>query len=309
MENAQQSMEMNTSHQIAGRDLYAWKQAAIAQARSAGIEPAEVDWLLRELLHLDLLSLRLLNGSTQLTTLISLDDLTHLWQRRLDERIPLQYLTGATPWRNFALKVSPAVLIPRPETELIVDLAAQLARAYGLQKPFRWADLGTGSGAIAIGLAQLWPEAEIHAVDVSSEALAIAQDNAQRLNRSAAMTFHQGHWWLPLESLKGQFQGMVSNPPYIPTGLIPSLQAEVARHEPHLALDGGEDGLEALRSLVQQSPDYLMPGGVWLVEIMVGQAQAVMHLLQADGRYDHIQAHQDWSGIERFISAQVIHTP
>ncbi len=304
-----QSPAMGTeqSYPIVGQMLCEWRKTAIASTLLTQIEAAEVDWFLRGLLGLDQLSLRLAfsPSAIPITSPLSLEQLDQLWQRRVKERIPLQYLLGTTPWRNLNLKVSSEVLIPRPETELIVDLAVQLAPNAPPDSKALWADLGTGSGAIAIGLAQLFPHAQVHAVDVSEGALAIAEYNAEQLNLTPQITFLQGEWWSPLKALKGQFHGMVSNPPYIPTALIPELQSEV-QQEPHLALDGGSDGLDSIRTLIQDSPEYLMRRGLWLIEIMAGQAETVITLLHENGHYDQIQSHQDWSGIERFISAQVL---
>jgi release factor glutamine methyltransferase len=252
------------------------------------------------------LRLESFKDKTQIKLPMSLPELTQMWQRRLDERLPVQYLAGVAPWRHFSLFVSPAVLIPRPETEYLIDLAVAAAAKGGVSPPLQqghWADLGTGSGAIALGLADAFPSATLHAVDSSPAALAIAQQNAQQLGFAARIQFYQGSWWQPLSALKGQFSGMVSNPPYIPSRLLPSLQPEVAKHEPHLALDGGTDGLDCIRHLVEAAPDYLRPGGIWLIEMMAGQADAVAQLLQDRGSYCQIQIHADLAGIERFALA------
>jgi release factor glutamine methyltransferase len=270
-----------------------------------------VDWLLQDLAGLDRLSLRLetFKDRDVIWLARSLSDLTLLWQRRLQERVPVQYLTGVAPWRHFALNVSPAVLIPRPETESLIDLA--IAAACPTPDPpypapltySQWADLGTGSGAIAIGLAMAFPAATVHAVDRSAAALAIARANAQQLKLTDRIQFYEGSWLQPLATLKGQLSGVVSNPPYIPTAMIPTLQPEVAQHEPHLALDGGADGLNCIRHLVATAPDYLQPGGVWLIEMMAGQASTVAALLQEQGSYCQIQIYPDLAGIDRFALA------
>jgi release factor glutamine methyltransferase len=293
---------------VSGVELWKWRSWARDAAKSADVEPTEVDWLLREVAGLDRLELRLesFKDKTQIKLPMSLPELTQMWQRRLDERLPVQYLAGVAPWRHFSLFVSPAVLIPRPETEYLIDLAVAAAAKGGVSPPLQqghWADLGTGSGAIALGLADAFPSATLHAVDSSPAALAIAQQNAQQLGFAARIQFYQGSWWQPLSALKGQFSGMVSNPPYIPSRLLPSLQPEVAKHEPHLALDGGTDGLDCIRHLVEAAPDYLRPGGIWLIEMMAGQADAVAQLLQDRGSYCQIQIHADLAGIERFALA------
>ncbi|MGD2181648.1 peptide chain release factor N(5)-glutamine methyltransferase [Lusitaniella coriacea] len=286
---------------VSGQALGIWYDSAKAGAIAENIPTAEVDWLLQAVTDLDRLALRLgtFRARSRVETRLPLVELEQLWQKRLRDRVPLQYLVGTTPWRNFELKVSPAVLIPRPETEGIIELAVAAAQGMGGY----WVDLGTGSGAIAIGLADVFPEATIHAVDNSPEALGIAQENAQAFGFAQRIEFHQGSWWEPLDPLKGTICGMVSNPPYIPSSLIPQLQPEVRIHEPLLALDGGDDGLDCLRYLVQTAPDYLRPGGIWLVEMMAGQASAVTKLLRESGNYDRIQILPDLEGIERFALA------
>ncbi|MEH2416444.1 peptide chain release factor N(5)-glutamine methyltransferase [Nostoc sp.] len=292
---------MAQKHLISGLQLWQWRNAAIKAAIATDIPAREVDWLLLEVAGLDRLALRLesFKNWPQIQLQLPLEELDQLWQRRLNERLPVQYIAGVAPWRQFKIAVSSAVLIPRPETESLIDLAlAAASNASG-----HWADLGTGSGAIALGLADVLPKATIHAVDYSLEALAIAQANAENLGFADRIRFYQGSWWEPLAFLKGQFSGMVSNPPYIPTSTLPTLQPEVVNHEPHLALDGGADGLDCIRHLIEISPSYLQPGGVWLIEMMAGQADLVRELLQNQGSYCKIQIHADLAGIERFALA------
>lgn len=292
---------------VSGLELWQWRKLASSAAIAAHVSPNELDWLLQEVASLDLLSLRLesFKDKPQIELQLPLQELDRLWQKRLNERLPVQYIAHATPWRQFKLAVSSAVLIPRPETEELIDLAVAITtKAFVSQlKEGHWVDLGTGSGAIALGLADAFPAATIHATDRSREALAIAQMNAQQLGFTDRIHFYQGDWWEPLASLKGQISGMVSNPPYIPSSLIPHLQPEVVKHEPHLALDGGADGLDCIRYLIETSPAYLRGGGVWLIEMMAGQAQTVAQLLHNQGSYCQIEIHTDLAGIERFASA------
>ena len=301
---------------VSGLELWQWRMAAINEGKLADVSPMEVDWILQEVAGLDTLSLRLesFKDRSQIPLTMPLAKLNELWQKRLKERLPVQYITGITPWRNFSLIVSPAVLIPRPETECLIDLAVEaVQRRWGdgettedspsLQSPTHWVDLGTGSGAIAIGLADIFPHAIIHAVDRSPEALNIAQENARRLGFASRINFYQGSWFTPLQKLKGQLTGIVSNPPYIPSNIVPTLQPEVANHEPHLALDGGNDGLDCLRLLATLAPEYLIPGGVWLVETMAGQTETVVELLNDRGSYYNVQVFADLSGIDRFVLA------
>jgi release factor glutamine methyltransferase len=280
-----------------------WYKRSQRQAQLENIPLVELDWLISGLTHLDKLALRLERGSLDGDQIKQLE---HLWQERIIKRTPVQYLVGCLTWRDLELNVTPAVLIPRPETELIIDLAKDLAGSSSFSTNQVWVDLGTGSGAIALGLAQTFSDSAIYAVDCSGEALAIAKANAIRNNLSARIKFHHGKWFEPLESLKSSITGLVSNPPYIPTAEMSHLQIEVTQHEPHLALDGGVDGLDALRHLVDVAPEYLIPGGCWIVEVMAGQTEAVRSLLAANGNYTKIQTHRDQANIERFVSAMTV---
>ena len=290
---------------VSGLELWQWVNHAKAEARASDIPLAEIGWLLQELAGLDRLALRLesFKDLPKIELKLPLSELAQLWERRLQERVPVQYLTGVAHWRNFSLKVTPAVLIPRPETELLIDLAVEAVKSYGVNPKSHWVDLGTGSGAIAIGLAGALTNARIYAVDCSSEALAVARLNAENLGFASRINFYQGLWWEPLAFLKGQVSGMVSNPPYIPSSTVLTLQPEVVRHEPHLALDGGFDGLDCIRHLVETAPDYLESGGVWLVEMMAGQAEAVADMLESHGSYGKVQIFSDLAGIDRFALA------
>ena len=285
---------------IAAQDLGRWRQWAKTQAIATDISVEEVDWFLQGLTTVDRLSLRLgIRDAVQ--SQVSLAELSQLWERRCQEKVPVQYLVGKTPWRNFELFVSPAVLIPRPETEYLIDLARTSPTNLHAG---HWVDLGTGSGAIALGLAESFAAATIHAVDQSAAALDVARKNAIAYGFQNRIQFYQGSWWEPLQHLRGQVAGMVSNPPYIPAALLPDLQPEVYHHEPHSALDGGTDGLADLRILVNEAPDYLMSGGIWLVEMMRGQGEAVAQLLADNGHYTQIQIINDFAGGDRYVSAQ-----
>lgn len=293
-------------YRVAGQELWYWQQQAKQQAIAANIPLNELNWFLQEVTELDRLALRLESYSdrAEISLKYSLADLSQLWQQRLEARVPVQYLAGAAPWRTFSLVVSPAVLIPRPETEYLIDLAVAATQnsAVDLARG-HWVDLGTGSGAIAIGLADAFPRAAIHAVDYSAEALKVAQQNAIQNRLGDRIQFYQGSWFEPIPHLKGKLSGMVSNPPYIPRSIIPDLQPEVARHEPRLALDGGRDGLGCIRHLVATAPSYLISGGIWLIEMMAGQAEAVAQLLKDQGSYQAIQIYPDFAGLDRFALA------
>lgn len=295
------------SSTVSGQELVQWYRRAKIKAIAADIDLEEVDWFLQEVAGLDRLALRLESFKTRshIPLKFPLSILTQQWERRLQDRIPLQYLVGVTPWRRFSLKVSPAVLIPRPETEEIIDIALKAVEISPIPHldSGNWVDMGTGSGAIALGLADVLTNATIYATDVSPEALAIAQENVITGGYSDRIHCCLGSWWQPLAEFQGKISGMVSNPPYIPTDTIETLQPEVARYEPKTALDGGKDGLDSLRYLINTAVAYLHSGGIWLVEVMAGQATIVAQQLHETENYENIQIFQDLSGIDRFVLA------
>ena len=289
-------------------NFWEWYDRQLVAANQNDVSVYELDWLILRTTNLDKLDLRLRspNISQKITPEI-LTNLDRLWQKRISDHIPVQYLIGSVTWRDLELQVTPAVLIPRPETELIIDIIAENCQAPIYQQGI-WVDLGTGSGAIAIALAQHFAAttAKILAIDCSLTALEIAKLNS--INNGQKINFYQGNWFEPLAKLKleNNLTGLVSNPPYIPSIEVLNLQPEVTNHEPHLALDGGDDGLNAIHELVNTAPTYLISGGFWIIEMMAGQAEIVRSLLIANGNYTNIHIHQDYAGIERFISAQII---
>ncbi len=286
------------------QQLLAWRAQALQAAQAAGIPPQEVELLLRERLGWG--SLERLLGRPPTLQGDPLAEVEELWRRRLTERIPLQYLLGGVEWAGLSLRVTPAVLIPRPETELLVEQASLWLQSNLLPPGSPFADLGTGSGAIAIALAQGHPQLQLLAVDVSPEALAVAAANVADYHLQERVKLLQGSWFAPLDPWRGRLRGLVSNPPYIPTGELAYLMPEVRLHEPRQALDGGEDGLVHLRLLIQKAPDYLAPNSFWAVEVMQGQAPWVAEQLQARGGYQQIQVHRDLAGIERVVSAHFV---
>ncbi|MGK7922047.1 MAG: peptide chain release factor N(5)-glutamine methyltransferase [Trichodesmium sp.] len=290
---------------VSGLELWQWYCQSKTDALREDISVSEVDILLREFAGLDLLTLRLesFKNLPQIQLRISFVDLDNLWRKRLQDRVPLQYLTGVTYWRNFSLGVGSGVLIPRPETECLIDLVVSATNTFSDLGQGNWVDLGTGSGAIALGLAEVLTEASIYAVDCSSTALAIARQNAVNLGLADRINFYEGSWWQPLEHLRGQVSGMVANPPYIPSAMVSTLEPEVRDNEPLLALDGGVDGLDCIRFLIETAPLYLVSGGVWLVEMMAGQGKVVAEMLQDHGAYCRVEICFDLEGVDRFAIA------
>jgi len=194
---------------------------------------------------------------------------------------PTQYLTGVREFYNRSFKVDARVLIPRPETELLVEAALHLLPK---DAPGRALDVCTGSGCIAISLAAERPQATVLATDLSPDACALARENAQALGVAGRVTVLEGDLFAPVPAAE-RFDVVVSNPPYIASAEIPTLSAEV-RREPKLALDGGADGLVAIRRVVEGARRFLRPGGLLAMEIGETQGPAVKALLQAAGYAD-----------------------
>ncbi|MFW6163941.1 MAG: peptide chain release factor N(5)-glutamine methyltransferase [Planctomycetota bacterium] len=221
--------------------------------------------------------------------------------RQRARRVPAKYLTGETEFRSLALAVEPSVIIPRPETEFLVEQA--LERVPVEEEEQVLADLGTGSGAIAIALAVERPQARVVATDASAEALAVARANAERHEVAEQIAFRQGCWFEALEAGRA-FDAIVSNPPYVATADLDAAMPEVRHHEPRAALDGGPDGRDALRELVAEAPAWLKPGGWLIVEVGAGQAQAVADLARETGAYAVIDVAPDFAGIDRVVAMQ-----
>lgn len=291
---------------ISGLELFNWYHKAKQETINYDISSLELDYILTELTNISSLDLKLNNYQykTQIQSKVSLEELQNLWHLRVTKRCPIQYLIGKCHWRNFTLKVTPDVLIPRPETELIIDLALQITQKYPQLKSGNWLDLGTGSGAIAIALADIFPEATIYAVDKSEKALKIAQENALNLGFFERIKFSHGSWFNPFHDLKNSFSGIISNPPYIPSEMVLALPPEVVNHEPKIALDGGKDGLHDIRYLIDNAPNFLINNGFLMLELMKGQSEIVKNLLTQNSHYTNINIYQDLANIERFATAQ-----
>jgi release factor glutamine methyltransferase len=211
---------------------------------------------------------------------------------------PIQYIVGETEFFGLPFKVTPDVLIPRPETEHLVEKAIELAR---LRAAPRIVDVCTGSGAIAIALALALPAAEITATDLSDAALTIARENAQHNGVETRIRFLQGDLLAPVASKR--FDLVVANPPYVPTIERESMSVEVRDHEPALALFAGVDGLDIYRRLISAAPGVLVPGGFIALEIGYGQARVAEELLDAAG-FRQIEFIPDLQGIPRVAWAQ-----
>jgi len=224
--------------------------------------------------------------------------------RRRAEGEPLQYVTGEVAFRHLVLKVRPGVLIPRPETEVLVDAVLPEIRRVTTQGPAVVADLCTGSGCVALSIASECPGAQVFATDISPVAVEVAAENASRLGLSDAVITLSGDLFSALpQASKGTLCAIVSNPPYVPSADVPNLPAEVAGFEPHLALDGGQDGLAFYRRILDGAREWLRPSGVIAVELderMVRQAAA-----EAVQWYEDVRVVSDLAGRDRIVSARL----
>ncbi|MDD4600059.1 Release factor glutamine methyltransferase [bioreactor metagenome] len=210
-------------------------------------------------------------------------------------RLPVAYITGCKEFMGLDFSVSPAVLIPRPDTEFLVEAA--LDRLEKINKPIVL-DIGTGSGAIIISVLAKNPSACGAAVDISKSALAVAANNAQHNGVADRVVFYQGDLFSPVH---GQlFDAILSNPPYIPNEDILQLEPEVQR-EPKLALAGGRDGLDYYRRIINQGRQFLKPGGFIAVEIGIGQAEAVTQLAEKSEGFKVAELIKDYAGIDRVV--------
>ena len=220
---------------------------------------------------------------------------------RLCAHEPLQYVLGDAEFRGRVFACDPRALIPRPETEELVELVLGDSDVWDRPAP-RIADAGVGTGCIAVTLALERPAARIVATDASAEALALARENARRHGVETRIEWRQGHWLDGIEP--GALDAVISNPPYISTAEIARLERQVRDHEPRIALDGGPDGLTAIRQLAVQSQAALARGGRLFLEIGESQGPAVAALLKAAG-FAGIVIHRDAFGRERFATARV----
>jgi release factor glutamine methyltransferase len=229
--------------------------------------------------------------------------LDELLRRRMAGE-PLQYLLGHQEFWSVDLKVDPRVLIPRPETEVLVDQALSILATSSGRVP-RVLDIGTGSGAIVIALTNEFVEIFAVATDISQEALQVAKENARKVGVDQRIRFVRGDLLHPFRPLTGGvFDLILSNPPYICRSDIEELTREVKDHEPRLALDGGEDGLDFYRRMSRQVPSYLRKGGWLLVEIGQGQGTEISTLFEQSGCFSAPELVRDLSGIERVIKVQ-----
>ncbi len=270
---------------------------ATAKLAAVGIDSARLD---AEVLLAYVLNTRRLALYVHIAKNISEEQIAryeNLIKRRL-EHVPVAYLVGSKEFMGMNFAVTPDVLIPRPDTEVLAQGVIEHLHEYS--GALKLADIGTGSGAICISILKYIEHITAAAVDISANALDIAKFNAEKFNVADRINFYEGNL---LEPLKGQkFHVIVSNPPYIPSGEFKNLQPEISE-EPHIALDGGADGLDFYRKIIDTAPDYLTDNGFLVFEVGQNQAGSVSKLIKAGGKFSSIEIWKDLANIERVVAA------
>ena len=284
-----------------------WKLLDILNETSSFFASREIEnpRLQAELLLADVLEMRRRDLYLQFERLLTPDEVDgyreHVKKRA--QRVPVQYITGEAGFRELMLTVREEVLIPRPETEMLVEVALEFLSSR--EEPLVL-DLGCGSGAIALAIAGEHPTARLVAIDLSGEALAVTRENAERGEMAERVEMLCGDLFAPLRERveEERFDAIVSNPPYVRSGDIAELEPEVREHEPHLALDGGEDGLDCYRRIVGEAGEFLQPEGCLFLEVGDGQGEAVSGLLDAEGCFEDIEMRLDLNDIPRVVMAR-----
>lgn len=214
-------------------------------------------------------------------------------------RVPVAQILGEKEFMGLTFKVTADTLVPRPDTEILVQAAVDRLRAMAGEEPLRFADIGTGSGAICLSVLHYLSDTVADTVDISPAARAVAEENAASLGLADRVTFHTGDLLQPLSGIS--FAAILSNPPYIPEADIATLAPEVRLKEPHTALSGGQDGLDFYRRLANEAPAMLVPGGFTAFEVGIHQAGDVADLLKANPLIDRTEILPDYAGIDRVV--------
>jgi release factor glutamine methyltransferase len=291
--------EGSVSTSFAGQAVEAARRALTARLKSASIDSAELDarLLAGAVLGLDLTGL--MTATRRIITPHEAERLENFTQRRLAGE-PVARILGVKEFWGLPLQLSPATLVPRPDTETVVELALEICRDERNARP-RIADIGTGSGAILLALLSELPEATGVGTDISPMALCTAQDNAARLGLAPRAAFIACDY---AAALSGTFDLIVSNPPYIRSVDIPRLDREVREYDPLGALDGGTDGLDAYRAIIPESARLLAPGGTLVVEAGSGQSSVIAELMSASGLTSGKPPRADLAGVPRAVSGR-----
>jgi release factor glutamine methyltransferase len=288
-------MEHNQTRDWTILDLLKWttdyfRQHAVDSPRAT----AEI--LLGHTLNVERIELYLKYDQPLNTT--ELQQFKTLIKRRI-AREPVAYIVGTKEFWGLDFEVAPGTLIPRPETECLVESALAVIDAVPQSNPLKILELGTGSGAVVTTLAKERPGQHYFASDRSAQTLALARHNALANGFVDTIHFFAGDWFAPVAPATGRLDLVVSNPPYIPTDVIATLQPEISRFEPLAALDGGSDGLDSIRGIIRQAPDHLNPGGCLLLETGHDQHAAIKRFVNQQPAYDQVDFGKDYSGYDR----------
>ena len=281
--------------QISAKKFLLWKKIQV----SKGGNEQSLSLLIDSLGGLSSKDLNLLKlkAEKNVELKINLDLLEEFWDNHLITSIPIEYLTGISFWRDLKLEVSNKVLIPRPETELIIDIVLETFK--NNNEKITFADLGTGSGAIGIALALAKPNWNGLITDIDTNSLEIASRNFANYPNKSNLKFYSGSWWDPLEDFKEEIDLAIANPPYIPRDTYKKLPTEVKEFEPKIALLGGEDGLDHIQEIIKNAPLFLKKNGLLLIENHFDQGNKVKKLFLENG-FTSVKVLEDLSGIGRF---------
>jgi release factor glutamine methyltransferase len=289
------------SEAFAGQTVEVARRTLTARFKSERIDSAELD---ARILAGAVLSLDLTGMITAAARLLTPDEAARLedFARRRIAGEPVARITGTKEFWGLPLQLTAATLVPRPDTETLVELALEMVRAtHPPDQPLRIADIGTGSGAILLALLSELPDARGMGTDISTDALQTAHINAVQLGLADRATFVACDY---AAALSGRFDLIVSNPPYIRTGEIAALATEVRDHDPRRALDGGSDGFDAYRTLIPQAARLLAPGGVLAVEVGHDQSKGVEQLMTAAGLTLPKPPKADLAGLPRAVAGR-----
>ena len=278
-----------------GMSINSAKRIVIDQLRRAGLDSPDLDARLLVMAATGFSHTDIIVRGTDLPSAKALELMSDFTERRLAGE-PVDHILGFREFYGRDFKVNKDVLSPRPETEMLVDAALEILK----DKPkARILDLGTGSGAIIISCLSEAPHSEGVAVDASQVALSVAEQNAKKHGVTNRLTILHGSWF---EAVSGQFDIILSNPPYITDAAMQTLGVEVAQFDPDLALRGGTDGMTAYRAIIAETKTYLNSGGALLLEIGYDQGESVSNMLRALS-YQDVSIHRDLSGHDRMIKA------
>ena len=282
-------------YETSTKDLFLW----IRDNKNSGKDIDEL-YLLLDLVggisKNDLLQLKI-NSECKVSLNVDFNSLKKKWTEHLRFSKPIQYISGSSYWRNFKFELNTNVLIPRVETEKIVEIASNIISSE--DEKIIFADLGTGSGSIAIALVEENKNWKGLATDIDMNALHIAQINHKKISSKSNINFYCGNWWEPLRDYAGRINLAISNPPYIPRNVYERLPSSVIDFEPKKALYGGEDGLSHIKQIISNAPKFLVRGGWLILENHFDQSKKIKNLLKEYG-FDSLKTINDTFGIGRF---------